>query len=272
MMGKMPQGRKNNQLMGQMQQEQQINITDHATRYEEVMLNPLMEFLFEFDQQFREDDLMIVTRGEIGVKAKMEVVPPQQWGERYYFRWSGTEFLSNMQRMQQQIAWMNVLKGIPPQQLNGKTLDVTPILEACTENLFGPELAPRILVDQRNMFRVEPNIENEMLFNGFTVPTHEADDDVMHLRAHMEFAAKAGDPAALIKSHMAAHAAQLQKKREMAQPPQQGGMPGGPGGAGPGVAGAPRPGAQPAPGRPMQNPPGAIHADQMASPDTAGRG
>ena len=48
-----------------------------------------------------------------------------------------------------------------------------------------------------------------------------------------------------------------------AQAMQPKGQPGGPGGAGPGVAGGPRPGAQPAPQRPAQQPPGAIHRDQM---------
>ncbi|MHB8816900.1 MAG: hypothetical protein ACYDAE_27055, partial [Steroidobacteraceae bacterium] len=129
MMGKMPAGRKNNQLMGAMQQEQSTNITDHASRYEDSILNPLMEMLFEFDQQFRTAEVMIESRGEIGVKAKLEVIPVQQWGERYFFRWTGTDTMMGMQRMQQQIATMNVLKGVPPQMLNGRTFDATPILE-----------------------------------------------------------------------------------------------------------------------------------------------
>ena len=44
-----------------------------------------------------------------------------QWGEKYFFRWTGTEYLQGVQRMQQKIAWMNVLKGIPPQLLGGLT-------------------------------------------------------------------------------------------------------------------------------------------------------
>ncbi|MGH8306258.1 MAG: portal protein, partial [Steroidobacteraceae bacterium] len=154
MMGRMPQGRKNNQLMGSMMQEQSINITDHATRYEECVLNPVLEFLFEFDQQYRTKSLLIEQRGEVGYKASLQEIPVPQWGEKYFFRWVGTEFMLGAQRLQQQIAWMNVLKGVPPQLLNGRTLDVTPILEAGTENLFGPEMAPRILVDQRNQFTV----------------------------------------------------------------------------------------------------------------------
>ena len=276
MMGKMPQGRKNNQLMGAMQQEQQINITDHASRYEEEVLNPAMEMLFEFDQQFRTDDIMIEQRGQIGVKASVEVVPPMEWGARYFFRWTGTEFMMGTQRIQQEIAWMNVLKGIPPQQMNGLTLDVTPILTKISDHLFGPELSPRILVDKSNQYTVAPDVEDEILHNGMPADIHEADDDIKHLRSHMKAASVNGDPQALYKHHMMMHMAQLQKKRQMQmaqQQPQQGGMPGGPGGAGPGVGGAPKPGALPAPQRPGgQQPPGAIHADQMADPNVAGRG
>src|SRR5437868_1786565 len=265
MMGKLPAGRKNNQLMGQMQQEQSTNISDHADRYEEEMLSPLAEMLFEFDQQFREDEVMIESRGEIGVEASVKTIPVQQWGERIFFRWIGSSFMTNMQRMQQQIAWLNVLKGIPPQMLDGRRLNLAPILDKGKEDIrsdevmiesrgeigveasvktipvqqwgeriffrwigssfmtnmqrmqqqiawlnvlkgippqmldgrrlnlapildkgkediFGPELAPKILVDERNMFVVDPDTENEILHNGMTVTVHEADDDPKHIQ------------------------------------------------------------------------------------------
>jgi hypothetical protein len=268
MMGKMPQGRKNNQLMGAMQQESAISISDNGERYEEVMLNPLCEMLFEFDQQFRTTSVEIESRGEIGAKAAIESIPVQQWGERYFFRWSGTAFMQSMQRMQQMIGAMNVVKGVPPQMLNGRRFDATPILEILIENVFGPEVAPRIFVDTRNMFTVDPDTENEILHNGMDVMVHEADEDPQHLQAHMKGAALAGDPAGKFKAHMAMHMQALQKKREMAMAQQQQmqkGAPGGPGAGQPGAAGAPRPGAMPAPGgaRPAQNPAGAINADAM---------
>lgn len=272
MMGKMPQGRKNNQLMGAMQQEQQTNITDAAERFEDVVLNPLIEWFFELDAQFRTKGLMVQTQGEIGVKAEMQEIPPQQWGQRYFFRWYGTKAMIGQQLMQQQIAWMNVLKGIPPQMMNGRRVDVTPIMERGTENLFGPDLAPKILIDERNLFTVDADQENQMLHNGFDVPVHEADNDPEHLQKHMQGANLAGDPAGKFKAHMAAHMGQLQKKRQMQQPPNPG-APGGPGGAGPGVPGTPRPGAMPGQARPGgQNPPGAVHADQMMDGAMPGRG
>lgn len=278
MMGRMPQGRKNNQLMGAMMQEQSVNISDHAARYEEVILNPLVEMMFELDQQYRTKPLMVEQRGEPGYRASLKEIPVPQWEHSIRFRWIGTEVMLGAQRMQQQIAFMNVLKSIPPQLLNGKTLDLSPILETGTENVYGPELAPRILVDQREQYTVPAEIEDEMLHNGFDVPTHPADNDVQHLQDHMRAAGLAGDPQGKFKGHMAMHMQQLQKKREAQMASQQPkGLPGGPGGgpgtvAPPGVAGAPRPGALPAPQRGMQNPPGTINADQMADGNVMGRG
>ena len=272
MMGQMPQGRKNAQAMGAQQQEQSVPILDHAERFEEEILNPLMEMFFEYDAQFRENEITIMAMGDIGVRASMQVIPPQQWGERYCFQWCGTDYVLNMQRMQQQIATMNVLRGIPPQQLNGRKLDIAPILELLTDNVFGAELSGRILIDERIKYSVPADLEDEMMVNGIPVETHEGDNDQEHLIDHMEAARKTGDPMGLQRTHIQAHMMQMQKKREMAlgQMQQHGGMPGVPGGVppqaggAPGVAGSPRPGAQPAGPRLMQQPNGAINPDQMA--------
>ncbi len=265
MMGKMPSGRKNAGMAGAQQQEQSVSVIDHAERFEEEILNPLMELFFEYDAQFRDDDLTVLTMGEIGVKASMQKIPKQQWGERYFFQWAGTDFVMNMQRMQQQISTMNVLRGIPPNQLNGRKLDITPILEILTDNVFGAELSPRILIDDRNKYSVPPEIEDEMMVNGILVEIHEGDDDAQHLQVHSQAGQASGDPAGLIRTHMQSHMQAMQKKREMAmgamQPPP--GAPGVPGGAGPGVAGTPRMGGQPQMPRPGQQPAGGIHPDAM---------
>lgn len=261
MLGRMPQGRKNNAAVGAQQQEQSVAVIDHAERFEEEILNPLMERFFEYDAQYRDDDLEVLQQGEIGVKARIQSISPQQWGERYYFQWTGTSFVMGMQRMQQQIALMNVLRGIPPQQLGGRRLDVGPILDNLVQNVFGPELGPRILIDERAKFSVPAAMEDEMMANHIMVPIHEADEDMQHIQEHQSAAMRAGDHAGLFRGHIEAHMQQLQKKREAAAPPSQGQM-GMPGGAGPGVAGQPpRPGAQPAPQRPVQQPAGAIQQD-----------
>ena len=261
MMGAMPKGRKNNAAMGAQQMEQSVAVTDNAERFEDEILNPLMERIFEYDSQYRDEKLTVMSQGEIGVKASMQEIPLQQWGERYFFQWTGTTFTMNMQRMQQQIALMNVLRGIPPQQLNGRKLDITPILENLVNNVFGVELGGKILIDDRNKYSVPAELEDEMLLNGILVEVHEGDDDQQHLSVHGPSAQKTGDPTGLLRTHMQGHMKQMQEKRQKAmadqqQPQPQPGQPGVPGGAGPGVPGAPRMGAQPAPQRPMQQPPG----------------
>jgi hypothetical protein len=189
----------------------------------------------------------------------MQSIPKNSWDERYFFQWTGTDFVLNMQRMQQQIATMNVLRGVPPQQLQGFRVDVTPILEKLVDNVFGSELGSRILIDERNKFSVPPQVEDEMMHNGIDVDVHESDDDMQHIQQHQSAAQATGDPHGLERTHLRKHMAALQKKRQMAAPPPpQQGQPGAPGGGAPGMAGTPRLGAQPAPQRPVQQPPGAI--------------
>jgi hypothetical protein len=271
MLGKAPAGRKNQAQQAAQAQSQEMNIVDHAKRYEEVMLNPLLERIFEMDRQFRTKELVIATMGEVGTEKRLQEIPPQAFGERYFFRWSGTSFQMGMQRIQQMISWMNVLRGIPPQQLNGRRLDVTPILEYGTGQIFGVEVAPKILVDDRNLFHVEPNEENLMMHNGLAAQVHEADDDARHIAEHQHGAVLTGDPVGLFRAHIQQHQQAMQIKQQKAQGAQQpGGAQGVPGGAGPGVAGTPRPGAQPGQPRPQQ-PPGAVHPDQMADPQAMPR-
>jgi len=90
MMGKAPAGRKNASQMAAMSADQQISITDHAEQYEETMLNPLLERIFELDQQFRTESLTVITKGEIGVRARLTQIEPKNFGERFNFWWSGT--------------------------------------------------------------------------------------------------------------------------------------------------------------------------------------
>ncbi|HEM7879092.1 TPA: hypothetical protein U2L31_005518 [Burkholderia contaminans] len=266
MLGKMPAGRKNQAQMAAQAQAQESNIIDNAKRYEEVILNPLVEWMFELDRQFRTEELTVEVLGELGARANLQVIPPQAFGERYFFRWCGTSYQQNLQRMQQMIAWMNVLRGIPPQQLDGRRLNIGPILEYGTEQIFGPEVAPRILIDERNLFHLDPQDENLMMHNGLPAEIHQADDDRAHIASHLQAAQLTGDPAGLFRAHVQQHQQAMQAKLQAQQVPKQPqGQLGVPGGAGPGVAGTPRAGAQPGQPRP-QGPAGMIHPDQIASP------
>lgn len=268
MLGKMPAGRKNQAQAAAQAQAQESNIIDNAKRYEEVMLNPLLEFMFEMDRQFRTEELTVEVLGEVGARANLQVIPVQAFGERYFFRWCGTSYQQNLQRMQQMIAWMNVLRGIPSQQLDGRRLNIGPILEFGTEQIFGPEIAPMILIDERNLFHLDPEDENLMMHNGLPAEVHKADDDRAHLASHLRAAQLTGDMSGLFRAHIQQHQQAMQAKlqaQQAAAAPKPLGQPGVPGGAGPGVAGTPRPGAQPGQPRP-QGPPGQIHPDQIASP------
>src|SRR5579864_7542574 len=59
MMGRMPAGRKNQAQAAAQAQEQMTNILDHAKRYEEMILDPLLERMFELDRQFRTKELAV---------------------------------------------------------------------------------------------------------------------------------------------------------------------------------------------------------------------
>jgi hypothetical protein len=270
MLGKMPAGKKNQAQAAAQAQSQESNIIDHAKRYEGCMLNPLLERMFELDRQFRTKEITVVTMGEVGARAKQEEIPVQAFNERYFFRWCGTAYQTGMQRMQQMIAWMNVLRGVPPQQLDGRRLNVGPILEMGTEQIFGPEVAPRILIDERNLYTVDPNDENLMMHNGLPAEVHPADDDQKHIQAHMHGAQLTGDPHGLYRAHIQVHQQAMNQKMQAQMPKPQPGQQGAPGGAGPGIAGTPRPGAQPGQPRP-QGPAGMINPDQMADPQAMPR-
>lgn len=250
--------------------EQQVDIlttADAVTVIEEGILTPLLQRFAEYDHQFRDEKITIRVYGEMGLKARMEEVDPLQLNNRWEFRWYGVEAARNAAAMQQQIAGMNVMKGIPPDQYQGYRLDLAPLMVQMAENLFGPRLAPLIFVKQEPI-TVDPMLENEMLEWGHHVKTNEADDDQAHLAEHMLGMQTTGDPHGTFRDHIQQHQQQIQKKAQaMMQQQMAQGAPGGPGGAGPGVAGTPKPGAQPGTSRVGRGPAGMIHQDRMGAAD-----
>jgi hypothetical protein len=247
--------------------EQQVTlegISDAVRVLESFVLTPLVERIFEYDQQFRDKDASIEHFGELGYEAELERVPPVQWGTRYRFVWNGVQRMQNAQNVQQMIAAMNVLRGVPPAQLGGRTLDVGPILDVLTDTVFGPRLASRILKSPRETLSIDPRLENEMLVQNMPVVPSSMDNDAEHIQMHHMAAMQTGDPTHQIAAHIQLHNRQMQQKAA-AQAPQ--GAPGVPGGAGPGVPGTPRIGGQAVGPRGVaQQPPGAVHPDQMHAP------
>ena len=257
-------GGKRNQA--EIANEQQVDIlttADAVINVEEQILTPLLQRIAAYDHQFREDDVTIRSFGELGIKAKMESIPPIQADHLYEFKWWGVEAARNAAMIQQQIAMANVVKGIPPQMYKGYELKLAPMITAMVETAFGPRLAPQIFVDLSKQISVDPLVENDLLEQGIPCMVHPPDDDLKHLQVHMAMM-QAGDPHGTFRQHIALHQQQIQAKN-MAQQQQMQGQPGSPGGAGqPGAAGAPKPGSQAGPSV-QKMPPGAIHPDRLAA-------
>jgi hypothetical protein len=249
-------GKKRNQA--EIAQEQQVDILTTAgavTQIEEAILTPLVQRIAEYDYQFRDDVLMVRQFGEMGKRAVMQAVEPLQINRRHEFRWFGVEAARTAAQVQQQIAAINVIQGVPPTAYSGYRLNLAPLMVQLAENLFGPRLAPLVFESMKDQLGVDPEQENEMLEHGLDVPVHPGDDDPQHLQAHMAAMQTTGDPHGVMRVHIQAHMQQMQAKAQAAAQMQQGGPPGGGGG--------PQPGAQPGPGRGMKGPPGMIHTDQM---------
>ncbi|KAF3997541.1 hypothetical protein [Glaciimonas immobilis] len=271
MLGKAPAGRKNAAAVGQQGAEAMATIGDHVKRFEQGVMNLLLEWFYELDMQFREDDLTIIEEGEHGIKATLEKIPPQQIGKRYWFKWLGADKAIGAQNVQQMIGFANVLRGMGPQVLNGRRLDLGPLVDFASSAIFGPTMAQNILIDERHKLSVPPEVENEMLLNNLPVEPSPMDNDTEHIQAHQNAAQQTGDPTGVFRNHIVSHTKAIQAKMVQQQPKGNPGIPGQ--GGQPGVAGMPRQGAMPAgPRNGAQQPPGAISQDSMQDGQAGMRG
>jgi hypothetical protein len=255
--------------------EQQVDVlttADAVWNIEEAILTPMLQLFADYDHQFRDDDLLVKTYGDVGLKARMEEIPPQQDGNRWQYRWFGVEASRNAQQVQQQISFLNVLGQTPPAAYPGYKLNMAPVLVHAVENVFGPRLAPLVFEDMRDQQSVPPEVENDMLHMTLPVAVHQLDNDAEHLQAHMQLLGQQMgggdpgmvDPSGVIRQHIAEHQQQIQMKSAAAQQ-QATGMAGGPpGGGGQGPQG-PQPGAMVGPPHAPKQPPGAVHPDQMGA-------
>jgi hypothetical protein len=274
MLGKAPAGRKNAQAIGAQSQEAMATIGDVVKRFELGIMNRIMEWFYDMDLQFRDEDLAVMIDGEHGVQSIVEKIPPQQVGHRYWFKWLGADKSISAQNNQQLISWMNVLRGLPPQVLNGRKLDLGPMIDFLNEAICGPTMAQNVLIDERHKISVPADMENEFMVNNIPAIVSPLDDDIQHIREHQQGAQITSDPNGQFRIHIQDHIKAIQAKQAQQAPKGYPGIPGGLQGSGgpPGVAGTPRPGAVPAGPRNGQNPPGAINADQMQDPQAGMRG
>lgn len=240
-----------NPTAAQISQEQQVALegtSDVVTILESSVLNKIIRWFYEMDYQFRDKDIHVRRFGSVGTQAEMQSVPPIGVDTHLTFKWYGTEGNKSAQQIQQMISLLNVLKGIPPEMLNGRKIDAGPIIDQAANATFGPKIAPKVLIDQRHLLSISAEEENASLLNGFCVHTSPHDDHPRHIRLHQQLAMETGDPSGEIRIHLAEHESAMTQQQGQMQPPMQGG---------------PREGAQNQAPTGVQNPPGAIHPDQM---------
>lgn len=235
-------------------QAQQVALASTADQIAilEAVFSRVLEWCYDLDYQYRTKDITVKKFGQLGLQATMDQVPPFQTRQRYTFRWYGAESTKATQEVQQMISWGNVLKGMPPQVLNGRKVDLGPMLEYITEITCGPRIGPHVLIDQRHQLSVDAETENELIRNQFPVQTHEMDNDVEHLKIHLP--EMQANPSEYMKGHIIEHIKQLKEKSAQAQGGAQPQLP---------APGGPRPGAQAQAPTGVQNPPGAVSPDQM---------
>ena len=187
---------------------------------EEGILTPLLELLVEMDHQYRDEDITVKQFGQMGVQAQMEDIPPIQYNARYQYKWFGVEQARSAQQIQQQIAGMNVIRGIPPEQLNGYKVNLVPIITQLVENTFGPRLAPLIFLSPEQQMPVPVDSENNLLLAGYEVPVHDIDDDQAHIQAHTQILqtpeGKAAPNAKKTLEHIFLHMQAIAKKQQAA--------------------------------------------------------
>lgn len=268
-------GAGKNPTQAEIAQEQQVALqstADVVALLESGIYSPLLQWMYELDYQFRSKPVTVRKFGTLGIQAQMQQVPLSQSGTHYTFRWYGSESFKSTQQVQSMIAGLNVLRGISPEQLNGRKIDVGPVVEHVVNIIYGPKLAPHVLIDQRHQLVMDPVEENALLVEGFPVMVQPMDDDKHHLQTHYAAMKTTGDPSGFLRLHMMDHIKQMAAKGQAPGGPQQpGAMPvpagGAPAPAGPGgPPGQPRIGAQPGTVRSVQNPPGAISPDQSGDP------
>lgn len=245
--------------------EQQVDIlttADACTVMEEGILTPMVQFFLELDHQHRSDKILVRNFGEMGLRAKMEWVPPVDMEKKHHYQWFGVERARNQMQLQQQITGISTVMQVPPQMYQGYRINLVPVITNMMEGLFGPRLAPLVFVDEAKEVTLDATLENEWLVEGMELAIHPQDQDAEHLQAHQKAMQETGDPNGNIQRHMARHMVQMNLKQAARLQQQiaqmmQGGQPAGP----PGGRG-PRPGAQQR-GPRGQGPAGMVSRDRI---------
>ena len=252
----------------QVAQEQAVDLLTTAEGVKvltQQICTPTLGWMVDLDYQFRDTGIVVRQFGDMGRQAELEQVAPLQNRNGFSFAWRGAEQVKMQAMLQQQIpALVNVtLPFLPQLKAEGYDFRMAKVFQAAYQNLLGSYMGSQVLIDQRHQLTVPPDEENAMLSEGFEVHVHPLDQDIEHLKSHMQAFQQTGDPHQTIQVHIRAHLQSMQMKNAAAMQQQMAQRGGGqPPGGGPGQ---PQPGAQPAGPRPMgKRPPGATHPDRAA--------
>ncbi|HEX8838220.1 MAG TPA: hypothetical protein VF748_14860, partial [Candidatus Acidoferrum sp.] len=237
-----------------------LTTADAVTTLEGEIFSPMVQWFLYLDHQFRDQAITVRAFGEMGLHAEMQKIEPIQMDRRFEFMWYGAEAARNEQRMQMQMAGLNMVRQVPPQQYPEYRLNLAPVLAKFIENLFGPRMADQIFENISSKYSLDPEFENELLEHALDVPVQPLDDDMKHMQVHAQLLQEKGDVSGKLHKHMMMHQINMRQKQQ-AQIMQQHnalqqaqGQP----------QGQSRPGAKSAGPRGGQQPAGAIPRDQFA--------
>ncbi len=263
MMTEAPSRTKKNQAeIAQAQQVEMLTTADAVRVAEEGIFTPLVQLYMDLDYQYRETKLLVQKYGEMGKLASTEMAPPLQNGGNLQYRWIGVEASRSAQMIQQKIAMMNMIRGIPPQAYPNYTFNAEPIMLDLVESTCGAQQGRQVFIDMRSQMGVDPQAEDGIMDLGMVTPVHPMDNDMEHMQAHKQSIEQEGDLFGLKVIHMKQHeqaAMQKMQAQKQAMDPN--------GGQQPGAPNSPQPGAQPMAPQGAQNPPGMIQPDQIRDPN-----
>lgn len=255
----------------QVAQEQAVDLLTTAEGVKvpvENILNPMLGDVVDYDYQFRDKEITVRQFGEMGVRARLEQVPPLVNRHGFTFLWRGAEQVKQTMMMQQAgTAWINVLQN-PQIQMQlakeGYSLHLAPVLVAQNQNIFGAFLGSQLIVNDRELLTMDPEEENEILGMGQHLHVHPLDDDQGHAKSHVADIQKNGDEFGTKGQHLAAHVQSMQMKIQASMQKAQAGAGMPPGQGAPGGGGRPQPGAMPMGPHAAKGPPGLPHPDNAA--------
>lgn len=133
-----------------------LTTANAVTGIEEGILTPLIRLWVEMDHQYRDEEITVRSYGEMGMAVNMEKIEPLQMDARYVFRWDGVEQVRNAQQLQQQIAALNVVRGIPPQFYPGYAISLVSPIRSLVDSTFGPQQGRQVFVDLKELAKTDP--------------------------------------------------------------------------------------------------------------------